>query len=61
MVIDATGRVTEPEVVQGVSATLDAEAVRVVQTLGAFRPAEYAGKAIASYLIISVHFTLRQP
>ncbi len=61
VVIDATGRVTEPEVVQGSrSAELDAEALRVVQTLEAFRPAQHEGKPVASYLLVPVQFSLPQ-
>ena len=58
VVVDTTGRVTEPEIVEGRGNGLDEEALRVVQTLEGFRPARYGGKPVASYLLVPVRFSL---
>ncbi len=60
IVVDTTGQVTEPESITSLSPELDAEALRAVQTLPAFRPARHAGKPVASYVIVPVVFRLEQ-
>ncbi len=58
VVIDPKGRVTEPEIITGPGGDLDAEALRVVQSLRRFRPARHAGQPVASYRIVPVAFSL---
>lgn len=57
-VISETGKVTDPQVMRSVEASLDAEAVRVVSTLPDFIPGEMNGKKVAVHYVIPVTFAL---
>ncbi len=52
------GKVTEPIVVKSVSPELDAEAIRVVNTMPAWTPATVAGEPVACQMTIPVQFKL---
>lgn len=56
--VDATGKVVNPTVIKGVDPLLDAEAVRVVGTLPAWKPATIKGKHVDSQFVVPVAFKL---
>jgi TonB family protein len=53
------GGVSMTSVLKGVSPDLDAEAVRVVNTLPAFRPGKQGGKAVPVWYMVPIAFTLK--
>jgi len=57
-VVDTDGRAVEPVILKGVSPALDAEAVRVVNSLKGFIPGMQGGKAVKVYYMVPVTFTL---
>lgn len=59
-VISETGKVSDPHVIRGVEASLDAEAVRVISTLPDFIPGEIGGKKVAVRYALPVTFKLNQ-
>lgn len=56
--IKADGGVTKISVLKGVAPELDAEAVRVVNSLPAFRPGKQGGKAVPVWYMVPIAFTL---
>lgn len=58
-VIDKNGKVTSPEVVKGISPSLDQEALRVVKEMPNWIPAKNDGQAVSSYFTLPVSFTLK--
>ena len=59
-VVDEEGNVTESEVVKGAHEALDAEAVRVVQTLR-FEPGEQRGEPVKVAVAMTMPFTFKLP
>jgi TonB family protein len=57
--ISEKGEVNRVGVLQGVSAELDAEAIRVVKTLPTFRPGRQGGKDVPVWFMVPISFTLR--
>lgn len=57
-VVSSTGKVEKVEVVRGVSAELDNEAIRVVKTLPDFTPGEQKGKRVAVWYTLPITFKL---
>jgi TonB family protein len=57
--VTATGTVSRVTILQGVDPELDAEAVRVVNTLPAFIPGKQGGKAVPVWYMVPITFTLR--
>jgi TonB family protein len=55
-VVTAAGQVRCPEVVRGLGAPFDAEAVRVVRQFGPFVPATKDGRAVPCWLTVPVTF-----
>ena len=49
-VVEASGRVSNPKVIQGLDPLLDAEALRVVSTMPPWKPAEKDGKPVRVYM-----------
>jgi TonB family protein len=57
-VIDKTGVVRNAEIKRGVSATIDAEALRVVSSMPAWRPAENKGEKVSVQYVLPIAFRL---
>ena len=57
--VASDGTVNRVSVLQGVDPELDAEAIRVVNTLPAFIPGKQGGKAVAVWYMVPITFTLR--
>jgi TonB family protein len=58
MVINEDGRLTETKVLRGVSAAIDAEAVRVVSSMPAWIPGKQSGKTVKVRFNIPIKFNL---
>lgn len=58
-VVDPTGKVTKPGIVQSVSSELDAEALRVVGLMPKWTPGEQNGKAVSVRMTLPVKFKLQ--
>jgi TonB family protein len=57
--VKSDGGVSMASVLKGVSPDLDAEAVRVVNTLPAFKPGKQGGKAVPVWYMVPIAFTLK--
>ena len=57
-VVSKTGKVENPEVIRSVSPELDAEAIRVVNSLPAWTPGKVNGKPVACYYTLPIAFKL---
>ena len=57
--VNATGSVDRVTILRGVSSDLDAEAVRVISTLPAFRPGRQSGKVVPVWYMVPVTFALK--
>ena len=60
-VIDTAGNVVEPKVIRGVSPELDAEALRVVSEMPAWKPGMQRGKPVRVSFTLPVIFKLPTP
>ena len=60
-VIDTTGKVVEPKVIKSVSPELDAEALRVVSEMPAWKPGMQRGKPVRVSFTLPVIFKLPAP
>lgn len=58
MVIDKEGQVTEPRVIKSVSTTLDAEAIRVVNSMPRWKPGTVKGEAVRVKYTLPITFRL---
>jgi TonB family protein len=57
--VKSDGGVSMASVLKGVSPDLDAEAIRVVTSLPAFKPGKQGGKAVPVWYMVPISFTLR--
>jgi protein TonB len=57
-VVDKSGSVTNVKVVRGVDKNLDAEAVRVIESLPKYKPGKQRGKAVKVMFTVPINFTL---
>jgi TonB family protein len=57
--VTAKGGVSQISVLKGVSPDLDAEAIRVVETLPSFKPGKQGGKPVPVWYMVPITFTLR--
>jgi TonB family protein len=57
-VVDPAGKIILPKVVKGVSAALDAEALRVVHLMPAWTPGKQGGKAVNVAYTVPISFKL---
>ena len=57
-VIEADGTVTHPEIVRGISPEVDAEVVRLMNSMPKWTPGKVNGKEVASYFTLPVVFRL---
>jgi protein TonB len=57
--VTAKGGVSQVSVLKGVDPELDAEAIRVVQTLPQFKPGKQGGKPVPVWYMVPITFTLK--
>ena len=57
-IVGNDGKVSSPEIVRGVCPSIDAEALRVVSSLPAFRPARMKGKPVELWYNLPIAFRL---
>ena len=57
--INPNGSVSRVSVLKGVDPDLDAEAIRVVETLPAFNPGRQGGKAVPVWYMVPITYTLK--
>ncbi|HEX2969241.1 MAG TPA: energy transducer TonB [Bacteroidales bacterium] len=57
--VTAKGGVSQVSVLKGVDPELDAEAIRVVQTLPPFKPGKQGGKPVPVWYMVPITFTLK--
>lgn len=57
-VVDKSGKVTKVKVLRGVDKYLDAEAIRVVQSMPKFKPGKQRGKAVNVQYNVPINFKL---
>ena len=57
-VVDKSGKVTSVKVLRGVDKYLDAEAVRVVQSMPKFKPGKQRGKPVKVQYNVPISFKL---
>jgi Ca-activated chloride channel family protein len=59
-VIDTLGYVTDSKVIKSVSPTIDAEALRVVNSMPQWKPATQQGKAVNVKFTMPINFSLQE-
>lgn len=57
-VVDEQGKVVDPEIIEGVSPELDAEALRVVSLMPAWVPGKQNGEPVKVYYTLPINFKL---
>lgn len=57
-IIETNGEISTIEIVRGVSESLDEEAIRVVESMPAWIPAEASGKRVRTRVRLPINFTL---
>ena len=57
--VTAKGGVSQVSILKGVDAELDAEAIRVVNTLPGFKPGKQGGKPVPVWYMVPITFTLK--
>jgi periplasmic protein TonB len=57
--VTAKGGVSQVSILKGVDPELDAEAIRVVNTLPAFKPGKQGGKPVPVWYMVPITFTLK--
>ena len=57
-VIDTTGKAIDPEILRGVSPELDAEALRLIREMPAWKPGMQRGKPVRVSFTLPIHFRL---
>ncbi|MCA8831836.1 TonB family protein [Hymenobacter pini] len=58
-VVNEQGQVTQTQVIRSVASSLDAEALRVINSLPAGSPAMHQGKPVQVYYVVPVTFSIR--
>lgn len=61
LVVDKTGKVTQPKIVRSISPSLDAEAIRVVSQMPQWKPGKQRGQAVSVKYTLPISFTLVKP
>jgi len=59
-VVDKDGSITQLEVVKGIGANCDEEAIRVLKTVPKWKPGRQRGRAVKQYMVIPIHFKLQE-
>jgi protein TonB len=57
--VTSKGGVDKVSILKGVDPELDKEAIRVVQTLPAFKPGKQGGKPVPVWYMVPINFTLK--
>jgi periplasmic protein TonB len=57
--VTAKGGVSQVSILKGIDPELDAEAIRVVNTLPAFKPGKQGGKPVPVWYMVPINFTLK--
>jgi TonB family protein len=57
--VTSTGNVEEVSILKGVDPALDAESIRVISTLPAFKPGKQGGKPVAVWYVVPISFALK--
>ncbi len=57
--VTSKGGVDKVSILKGVDPELDTEAIRVVQTLPAFKPGKQGGKPVPVWYMVPINFTLK--
>jgi len=57
-VVDREGKISDVQVIKGVSADCDKEAIRVVQSMPAWKPGKQNGKAVKARFVLPIRFKL---
>jgi len=57
--VTSKGGVSQVSILKGVDPELDAEAIRVVNTLPAFKPGKQGGKPVPVWYMVPINFTLK--
>ena len=57
-VIDREGNISDPQVIKGISAECDKEAVRVVKLMPPWKPGKQNGKAVKCRFVLPIKFKL---
>jgi TonB family protein len=60
-IVNKEGKVTQPKVTKGRSASLDAEALRLVNAMPLWSPGVQAGKPVAVQYTLPIRFSLTMP
>lgn len=57
-VVDREGKISDPQIVKGISADCDKEAIRVVSTMPPWKPGKQNGRAVKSRFVLPIKFKL---
>jgi protein TonB len=57
-VIDREGNISDPQVIKGISAECDKEAIRVIQLMPPWKPGKQNGKAVRCRFVLPIKFKL---
>jgi protein TonB len=57
-VVDKEGKISDPQVVKGISAECDKEAIRVVNLMPPWKPGKQNGRAVKSRFVLPIKFKL---
>ena len=57
-VVEADGRISQPNIIKGIGHGCDEEALRVVQRMPAWQPGKVKGEAVRTYAIVAIQFKL---
>ena len=58
-IIDTTGKVRNPRIIKGVDPTIDKEAIRLVKSFPAWKPAKQQGRKVNFYYTLPIIFSVR--
>ncbi|MBT1710259.1 TonB family protein, partial [Fulvivirgaceae bacterium PWU5] len=57
-VVDREGKISDPQIVKGISADCDREAMRVVQLMPPWKPGKQNGRSVKSRFVLPIKFKL---
>jgi len=57
-VVDKEGNISDPQVLKGISADCDKEAIRVVKAMPPWKPGKQNGKPVKSRFVLPIKFRL---
>ena len=59
-IIDSTGKAIQPQIKRSVSPALDAEAIRLIQTMPTWKPGKNRGRPVESHFLLPVNFYIHE-